>query len=187
MAAARETRFRQDTEIAVAMGPRSIGDGGGALGLVYYQGLGYGVAAPAGGQDPCGGNLTSPPRVVGNGAGEYCSGGDSSSCSPVPASYFVCEPVGTRYSLKKNVGGQVLTVEFLVPVRGRVVLNLDLVPVRPVGGRAVLEFPRPLQVTVADVHAAVAATGGSEVGVAETVGLTESTPAAFYPDRVEGN
>lgn len=98
------------TEVAVAMGPRSIGDGGGALGLVYYQGLGYGVAAPAGGQDPCGGNLTSPPRVVGNGAYEYCSGGDSSSCSPVPASYFVCEPVGTRYSLKKDVGGQVLNV-----------------------------------------------------------------------------
>lgn len=98
------------TEVQVAMGPHSIGDGGSALGLVYYQGLGYGVGAVSGGQDPCGGNLTSPARVVGNGPYEYCSGGDSSSCSPVPASYFVCEPVGTRYSLKKDVGGTTLNV-----------------------------------------------------------------------------
>ena len=99
------------SEVQVAMGPHSIGDGGGALGLVYYQGLGYGVGAVSGGQDPRGGNLTSPPRVVGNGAYEYCSGGDSGGgCGPVPASWFVCEPVGTRYSLKKDVGGQLLNV-----------------------------------------------------------------------------
>lgn len=74
------------TEVQVAMGPHSIGNGGGPLGLVYYQGLGYGVGAVSGGQDPCGGNLTNPPRVVGNSTYESCGGGDSQSCNTIPAS-----------------------------------------------------------------------------------------------------
>lgn len=99
------------TEVSVAMGPHSIGDGSGTYGLGYYTGLGYSVYSPAvGTPDPCGGNLTSPQRLVGTPGGMSCSGGDSELCTPYAASYWVCEPVGTRTSLQKVVGGNVLNV-----------------------------------------------------------------------------
>ena len=98
------------TEVSVPMGPHSIGDGTGTYGLGYYTGLGYSVYSPAVGPDPCGGNLTSPQRIVGTPGGMSCSGGDGETCTPYAASYWVCEPVGTRTSLQKVVGGTVLNV-----------------------------------------------------------------------------
>lgn len=97
------------TEIQVPMGPHFVAT---PYTEMYYLGLGYPVVAwpttdPFQQNDPCLGNYTSPPRLVMGGGGEACT---ESSCTTTPVTYFVCEPVGVRYSLQKIVGGDTLAV-----------------------------------------------------------------------------
>ena len=99
------------TEVSVPMGKFDIGDGQGAYGLPYYTGIGYTVQQYLGpaGFDPCGGNVTSPPRIVQVPEG-YCDTGDGGGCFPGKPHYFVCEPLGTRTSLVKVVGNQTVNI-----------------------------------------------------------------------------
>lgn len=91
-------------EVQVPMGPHDLGLGDGAHGLSYYTGLGYPVV-PANGSG-CQGNF-SPRVLTSPGA---CRGQGDGGCDPGPSTYGVCEPVGTRYSLEKIVGSEILKV-----------------------------------------------------------------------------
>ena len=76
----------------------------------YYAGLGYPTVALADPNNPCQGNVTSPPRIVQGGGETVCQGGETQTCFTNPVTNFICEPVGVRYSLLKIVGGQTLNV-----------------------------------------------------------------------------
>jgi hypothetical protein len=70
----------------------------------------------------------------------------------------------------RGEAGRVLAVEFLAPVSGRLILNVELVPAQPPGDGAGLEFPRPLQVSEATIQAAVVS-AGPELEVASADGF----------------
>lgn len=76
-------------------------------------------------------------------------------------------------------GGQVLDVEFLTSVSGRVVLTLELVPSDPLPERVTLEFPRPVRAGSQTLHVAVSSAGDTEVALSGAEGLTEAPAEAF--------
>lgn len=93
------------TEVSVPMGPRDLGNGTGTYGTSYYAGLGYPFYS---GANNCAGN-PNPPRVIQTTTPpSNCNEGGCQT--PASTSYFVCEPVGTRTSLQKVIGGQTLFV-----------------------------------------------------------------------------
>ena len=92
------------TEVSVPMGPRDLGNGTGTYGTSYYANLGYPFYP---GANNCAGN-PNPPRVIATTTPAQYS--EAGLVAPASTSYFVCEPVGTRTSLQKVIGGTILQV-----------------------------------------------------------------------------
>lgn len=92
-------------EVSVPMGPRDLGTGGGTYGTSYYANLGYPTTS---GANNCAGN-PNPPRVIATTTGPGVCG-DAPCPGGSTTSYYVCEPVGTRTTLQKVIGGTILQV-----------------------------------------------------------------------------
>ena len=87
------------------MTPRDLGTGGGTYGTSYYANLGYPTTS---GANNCAGN-PNPPRVIATTTGPGVCG-DAPCPGGSTTSYYVCEPVGTRTTLQKVIGGTILQV-----------------------------------------------------------------------------
>ena len=75
--------------------------------------------------------------------------------------------------------GQTLIVEFVVPVTGRLIVRLDLVPSNATIFARSLELPRPLLVTEVEAYVAVAGPPTSDLTIARVDGLVDSSADAF--------
>src|SRR5262245_39285293 len=74
---------------------------------------------------------------------------------------------------------RILAVEFLTPVTGRIVVQLELIATIPPGERVELGIPRPVKAGEVESQVAVALQGSDPPASFAVIGLTESTPDAF--------